>query len=101
MRGRTGTALVRCAPPEPLGNELKHCYRRRSRRCEERCRKADVKGLLSARQGLGAPTSPLPYAISNRPSTLGSLDHSPSHHRFGKDQVHIPVLVRAITYPFW
>ena len=25
MRGRTGTALVRCAPLEPLGNELKHC----------------------------------------------------------------------------
>ena len=24
-RGRTGTALVRCAPLEPLGNELKHC----------------------------------------------------------------------------
>ena len=59
MRGRTGTALVRCAPPEPLGNELKHCYRRRSRRCEERCRKAAVeaplRSPLSARQGLGAP----------------------------------------------
>ena len=66
MRGRTGTALVRCAPPEPLGNELKHCYRRRSRRCEERCRKAAVeaplRSPLSARQGLGAPTSPFPYA---------------------------------------
>ena len=58
-RGRTGTALVRCAPPEPSGNELQHCYRRRSRRCEERCRKAAVeaplRSPLSARQGLGAP----------------------------------------------